>query len=60
MLSGSKILQGLKSKEKDPELPSQKTDLQCRCRIELVHVALLPTQDSTLLIASFTGKVGWT
>lgn len=25
MLSGSKILRGLKSKEKDPELPSQKT-----------------------------------
>lgn len=57
MRSGSKILQGLKSKEKDPELPSQKTGLQCRCHIELAHVALFPTQDRALVLASFTGKV---
>lgn len=60
MLSGSKILLELKSKEKDPELPSQKTGLQCRRRIQLAHIALFPTQDSTLVLASFTGKVCWT
>lgn len=30
MLSDSKTLQELESREKDPEVPSQKTGLQCK------------------------------
>lgn len=60
MLSGSKILQRLKAKERDQSFHHRSPACSAGIASSLPALLCFPTQDGTLVLASFTGKVHWT